>query len=73
MQGVENAAPQRHQGDEQKVGESDAREADRERELLRLAREAGRQQIDRLRREQECERQQKKLRRQQQRENAVAE
>ena len=46
---------------------------DRERELLRLAREAGRQQIDHLRREQERERQQHNLRRQQQREDAVAE
>ena len=73
MQGVENTAPQRHQGDEQQIGKRDPREADRERELLRLAREARRQQIDRLRREQERERQQNNLRRQQQRENAVAE
>ena len=47
--------------------------ADRERELLRLVRKAGRQQLDHLRREDERERQQHRLRRNQQREDAVAE
>ena len=73
MQRVENSAPQGHQRDEQEVGESNARQADRERELLRLVRKAGRQQLDNLRREDERERQQYRLRRNQQREDAVAE
>ena len=73
MQRVENAAPERHQRDEQKIGKGDAGERDRQLILLRLAREAGRQQIDRLRREEERERQQHDLRREQQREDAVAE
>ena len=73
MQRVENAAPERHQRDQQQIGKGDARQRDRERELLRLARKARRQQFDDLRREQQRQRQQHDLRREQQREDAVAE
>ena len=70
---VEDAAPQRHQRDQQQIRKRDPRQANRERELLRVAGKAGRQQVDRLRREQERQRQQHDLRRQQQGEDAVAE
>ena len=73
MQCVEDAAPQRHQRDEKKVGECDPRQIDGQRELLRLARKPGGEQRDHLRREYERERKQQHLRRDQEREDAVAE
>ena len=73
MQRIENSAPQGYQRDQQKIGESNAGQADRERKLLRLVRKAGRQELDHLRCEDECNRQQYRLRRNQQREDAVAE
>jgi len=56
MQSVENAAPQGDQCDQQKIGERDAGEMDRKRELLRLMREAGGENLDDLRREQQRQR-----------------
>ncbi len=73
MHRVEDAAPQRDQRDEKKIGESDPRQRHRERELLRLARKARRQHLDHLRREDQRQRQQHDLRREQQREDTVAE
>ena len=73
MQRVEDAAPQRHQRDQQQIRKRDPRQRHRQRELMRLARKAGRQQLDHLRREQQRQRQQHDLRRKQQREDAVAE
>ena len=73
VQGVEDAAPQRHQRDQQQIGKRDARQRHRQRKLVRLARKARRQELDHLRGEQQRQRQQHDLRREQQREDAVAE
>ena len=70
---VEDAAPQRYQRDQQQIWKGDPSQIDGERELLRIARKSWCQQIDCLRRENQRQRQQNHLRRQEQRENAVAE
>src|ERR1022692_2297119 len=46
LQRIEDAAVERDQRDQQQIGKSDAREIDRDREALRIAREARRQHID---------------------------
>jgi hypothetical protein len=51
MPSIEDAAPQSHQCDEQEIGKRDARQRNRERELLRFARKARREYLDHLRRE----------------------
>ena len=48
---IEDAAVERHQRHQQQIGKRDARELDREREAPRVVAEAGREQIDHRRRE----------------------
>ena len=73
LQGIEDAAVERDQRDQQQIRKGDAGELDRQREALGIAREARRQHVDHRRREQQRHRQQHDLARQQQRENAVGE
>src|SRR6516225_6448707 len=73
MQCIEDTAPQRNQRDQQQIRERDPRQRNCERELMRLAREPGSQELDRLWRERERERQQNDLRGEKQRKNSIAE
>ncbi len=73
MHRIEDAAPQRDQRDEKKIRKRDPRQRHGQRELLRVAREAGRQHVDHLWRKHERKRQQRRLRCNQQREDAIAE
>ena len=61
MQRVEDTAPQGHQRDEEKIRERDPRQRYRQLELMRLARETGRQHFDHLRREHKRKRQKYRL------------
>ncbi len=70
---VQRARMQRHQGDEQEIGEGDAGHAHRQREFVGIGLEAGRHQRDEPRREGEGEPQQHELRDEQQRENLAGE
>ena len=71
VQGVEDAAIERHQRDQHEVGKGDAGEFDRKREALRVVIEAGRQQRDDGGREHERHREQHRLRGKQHGEHAI--
>ncbi len=73
LHGVEDAAIERHQRDQQQIGKGDAGEIDRQRIALGVMDKAGRQHVDDGGRENERHRQQQQLRQQQQREDAVGE
>ncbi len=72
-QRVEDAAIKRHQGHQRKIGKGDAGEFDREREAAGVLGKARCQQRDHRRREDECDREEDRQAREQQREHAVRE
>ena len=70
---IEDAAVQRHQGDQQQVWKGDPRQLDRQRALLRIVGETRRQNAHHLRHERQRDGEQHQLRQKQQREDAVGE